>query len=372
MKSNLYHDLAAAGARIPIGTDLVLHEKSDPQAILQDGSRLGAVVAEAARRYRTPLAIPLMDLTIENHCIFELLDLPVDSHLVCLLGADQFGRCLDQLAGAPFGRWKAHVDGIRYVATQPDLVAVGMSIGPFSLVTKLIPDPITAVYLAGAGASAADDSEVARLEQALELGLHMILRSITTQIEAGAKAIIICEPAANQVYFSPNQLAAGADVFERYVMQPNRRLKQLLAEAGVDLILHNCGELTDEMVRHLATLEPVVLSLGSSRRLWEDARLISKNIVLYGNLPTKKFYSDELMAVSKVAKQTRELLTRMRAVGHPFILGSECDVLSVSGHQAEIQEKVATFLTCEVASTRLVTRLPPNALTAIGIRCQVG
>jgi len=349
MKSNFYHDLAAAGARIPIGTDLVLHEKPDPKAILQDGLRLGAVIAEAARRYQTPLAIPLMDLTIEKHCLFELLGLPVESHLECLPGSEQLASGLQRLAGAPFGRWKAHVDGIRYVATQPDLVPVGMSIGPFSLMTKLIPDPITGVYMAGAGASAADDSEVARLEQALELGLHMILRSITTQIEAGAKAIIVCEPAANQVYFSPKQLAAGADVFERYVMQPNRRLKQLLAGAGVDLILHDCGELTDEMVRHLATLEPVILSLGSSRRLWEDARLISKAIVLYGNLPTKKFYSNELMTVSQVAEQTRELLKRMRAVGHPFILGSECDILSVPGHQAAIQEKVATFLTCNVA-----------------------
>ena len=346
MKSNLYCELAAAGARFPIGTDLVLHEKPDPQAIIQNGTRLGAVVAEAAHRYRTPLAIPLMDLTIEKHCLFELLGVPVESHLEDALGCDQLAACLQRLTGAPFGRWKAHVDGIRYVATKTDLVPVGMSIGPFSLMTKLIHDPITAVYMAGTGLSATDDPEVACLEQALELGLHMILRSITTQVAAGAKAIIVCEPAANQVYFSPKQLAAGADVFERYVMIPNRRLKNLLAEAGADLILHDCGELMDGMVRQLATLEPVILSLGASRRLWEDANQIPKNIVLYGNLPTKKFYSDELITATQVAEQTRELLTRMRAVEHPFILGSECDVLSVPGHQTTIQQKVATFLTC--------------------------
>jgi hypothetical protein len=34
----------------------------------------------------------------------------------------------------------------------------------------------------------------------------------------------------------------------------------------------------------------------------------------------------------------------MRESGHPFILGSECDILSVPGSEQTIQAKVAAFL----------------------------
>ena len=58
--------LAASGLRTPIGTDLLLHEQEDPEAVRRDGKRLAGVVREAAERYRTPLAIPLMDLRVEK------------------------------------------------------------------------------------------------------------------------------------------------------------------------------------------------------------------------------------------------------------------------------------------------------------------
>ena len=41
---------------------------------------------------------------------------------------------------------------------------------------------------------------------------------------------------------------------------------------------------------------------------------------------------------------TDVLVRRMRDVGHPFILGSECDVLSVPGQEAKIMAKVDEFL----------------------------
>ena len=72
----------------------------------------------------------------------------------------------------------------------------------------------------------------------------MILHSVRAQIDAGAKAIFIAEPAANQVFLSPNQIEAGADIFERFVMKYNLRLKDLLESRGVDLLFHCCGELT--------------------------------------------------------------------------------------------------------------------------------
>jgi uroporphyrinogen-III decarboxylase len=174
-----------------------------------------------------------------------------------------------------------------------------------------------------------------------------IARSLEAQIKAGAKAIMICEPAANIVYLSPRQINSGSDIFERYVMQPNLRIKKQLASVEVDLIFHNCGDLIGFMVEQFATrLDPAILSLGSSRVLWEDAALVPKNVVLFGNLPTKKFYSDEAMPTSQVEAMTLELIERMRAVGHPHILGSECDVLHVPDAASAIRSKVEAMLTC--------------------------
>ena len=113
-------------------------------------------------------------------------------------------------------------------------------------------------------------------------------RSLRSQIAHGARAIMICEPAANTAFLSPRQIRAGSDVFDRLVMQPNRASRAVLDEAGCDLIFHDCGELIDPMVEEFAhRLHPVMLSLGGSRKLWEDARLVPADVVLYGNLPTK-------------------------------------------------------------------------------------
>jgi hypothetical protein len=44
MDRQFYLNLAASGLSMPIGTHLVLHEHSDPGAIVQDGRRLGREV----------------------------------------------------------------------------------------------------------------------------------------------------------------------------------------------------------------------------------------------------------------------------------------------------------------------------------------
>ena len=241
---------------------------------------------------------------------------------------------------------QVHVDAVSYIARRAtDLVPCGMMIGPFSLMTKLISDPITPVYLAGTGLTADDEPEVALIERAMELGTELILQYFSAQIDAGAKAMIVCEPAANLVYFSPNQLANGYDIFDRYVTAPMRRIKALFDARGVDLVFHDCGELTTGMVERFATLDPAMLSFGCSRLLWEDTAWIPKSTVLYGNLPTKRFPASQL-GVAEVERLARELLEKMQATGHPFILGSECDVLSVPGSEREIMAKVEAFMNC--------------------------
>jgi hypothetical protein len=136
----------------------------------------------------------------------------------------------------------------------------------------------------------------------------------------------------------PRALRAGA----------NQRLRNLLTRHAVDLIFHDCGELTTDMVRQFALeLRPAVLSLGSSRKLWEDAAVVPADVVLFGNLPTNTFYSDAAMPIEEVRRLTRETVHRMAACGHAHTLGSECDVLHVTDAAETIRRKVDAMLTCE-------------------------
>lgn len=339
MSRQLFQDLAAEGHRAPIGTHLILHGREKYVEIPFDGRRLGEVVVETAERFETPLAIPLMDLTLEKQALLEAMGVAAEQiegfHFDAPPGEIQFA------VDTP--RMVATCEAIHHVASNSSLVPMGMGIGPFSLMTKLIQDPITPVFLAGSGMTGEDDPEVAVVERCLAVGTELILRYLETQIEAGARAIIVCEPAANLVYFSPNQLDENFAVFERYVMEPMTRIKTLLEARGVDLVFHDCGELTDGMVGRFAALDPAMMSLGCSRLLWEDAKLVPPSTVLYGNLPTKRFYSPQL-TVAGVEKLSVELLEKMQACGHPFILGSECDVLSVPGSEQEILGKVDAFM----------------------------
>lgn len=349
MNRQFYLDLAASGLRFPIGADLVLHEEVDPLNVRNDGRALAGVIERAARRWGTSLAIPLMDLRLEKVDLLAMAGIgeteaetyhftsPLDeATLAKLCGVQTEPVC----AGS-----RARDEALSIISQHKDLVPVGMAIGPFSLTTRLLADPITAGAMAGSGVTVEESDEVRLLWQCLRVAEAAVLRSLTSQIEHGAKAIMVCEPAACTAYISPRQVKAGSLLFEHLVMEPNLRLKAVMDEAGCDLIFHDCGELVDPMVEAFAhRLHPVMLSLGSSRTLWEDARLVPKDVVLYGNLPSKHFYSDETMPVAEVARRTGELAAKMKACGHPHILGSECDVLFVPDAQETIRRKVDAML----------------------------
>jgi uroporphyrinogen-III decarboxylase len=307
------------------------------------------VIEEAAGRFGTPLAFPVMDLKLEKRWLLSALGVEAEGidthHFTEAPGAAARARLERRLEQEPPpARVQAQLEAIGHIVRKTDLYPVGMSIGPFSLASKLLADPITPVFLAGTGATAADEPEVALLDDALALARAVVLRSVLLQIEAGARAVFIAEPAANQVFFSPRQLEAGADVFERYALAPNREVAALLAARGVDHLFHCCGEITDGMLDGFCRLHPVLLSLGSSRRLWEDAARVPRDIVLYGNLPSKRFYSDDLTPLDTVATMADDLAERMAATGHPFILGTECDTLHVPGCGDIICGKVERML----------------------------
>jgi uroporphyrinogen-III decarboxylase len=346
---NIFLDLAVRGHRVPIGTDLVLHEGADPEGVKHEASALGRVVEQAAREYGTPLALPLMDLTLEKADLIRLFGVPereIEAFHFSEAPSDYDVKRVREAATREFPpRNSASIGAVRHIAQRTDLYPVGMLIGPFSLMTKLVADPISPVAMAGSGVTAAEDGGVLLVERCLEMALATVLRSAAAQIEAGARAIIVCEPAANIVYLSPRQMRAGSDIFERFVLAPNRQLRSLLERHNVDLVLHDCGELTNDMILQFATqLRPAMLSLGSSRKLWDDAALIPPSIVLFGNLPTKRFYSDGDLPVEEVRRLTGDLVRNMRQCGHPHIVGSECDVLHVPDSAGTIRAKVDAML----------------------------
>ena len=351
MSSTVFHELAARGAAAPLCVDLYLHEESDPEAARRDGARLARVIERAARHARLPIAVPLMDLTLDKADLLAPLDLtPDEAERFQFPGPlDEPTRARLEEAGdglSPGSR--ARDDALCRIARETDLFPIGLVLGPFSLATKLMADPITAAALLGSGVTPEESPQVALLRDALEAAERTVLRSARRQIEAGARAIVVCEPTACTAYLSPRQIRAGSPVFERLVIEPNLRLRRLLAESDTLLFFHDCGELVPEMLRDLGErLRPAVLSLGSSRRLWEDADLVPESIVLYGNLPSKTFYSDEAMPLEEVHRLRDELVRHMRRRGRPFLLGSECDVLHVPGAGETIRRKVEAILTTE-------------------------
>ena len=148
----------------------------------------------------------------------------------------------------------ARDEAIAYIASLPDLFAVGMAIGPFSLVMRLMADPITAAAMAGSGVNATDSPEVELLWQCLRIAEAAVSRSVASQMRHGAKAIMVCEPAASTAFISPRQMNAGSHLFEHLVNATcDLCIKALLDEGGCDLIFHNCGELTESMVGALGT-----------------------------------------------------------------------------------------------------------------------
>jgi uroporphyrinogen-III decarboxylase len=344
MATSYYLDLARRGLRVPMAADLVLNAEGDPEGARRDGPRLGRVIEKCARRWRSPLALPLMDLRLDQADLLARMGIGEEEADRFHFSAPLDGETKEMLHRAEPARRAGSVarDGaLSYIVKRTELYPVGMTIGPFSLATKLMADPITAAALLGSGTRPEEDPQVQLLLDCREAAESVVLASVRRQLEHGARAMLVCEPAASTAFLSRRQMAAGSSIFEQLVLAPNSRLGAVIKQAGADLIFHDCGELTAAMIRDFAIrLEPAVMSLGSSRRLWEDAALVPGSVVLYGNLPSKSFYSDAAMPVEEVRRLASGLVRALRDCGHPHILGSECDVLHVPGASATIWRKL--------------------------------
>lgn len=341
----LFLNLARRELRFPIATDLSLHEHPDPESARRDPALLGQIIAASAARWQNPLAVPLMDLRLEKADLLNAFGVPEDE-------AEAFHfseRPPSELPPRMFlPAHAAAIGAIGWIRDHTQLIPCGMSIGPFSLMTRLLSDPITPLALLARGLGADGDPGIGIAQRAMQLAVQTVHRSVEAQLRAGAQVVIVCEPSASIAYLSPRQLRQGSTLFEDFVLKPNRALRDLIHAGGALLFFHDCGELTDDMVRAFAQdIRPEVLSLGSSRDLAADAALVPEDVVLYGNLPTRRFYSDGALPPEEVRRLTCELLRRVRATGHAHIPGSECDVLHVPGTSGAIAEKLSILMTAE-------------------------
>ena len=104
---------------------------------------------------------------------------------------------------------------------RPGLTPLGMAIGPFSLATKLARRPDRRRGPGRPRRAARRTSRSSRWPRRArglaELAVH---RSLRAQLEAGAAAVIVCEPAASALFISPRQIASGSPVFDRFVIEP--------------------------------------------------------------------------------------------------------------------------------------------------------
>ena len=99
---------------MPIGADLVLHERPNPDAIVRDGRALGQVVEETARRYQTPLAFAHMDLQLEKTVLLEIMGIPAADislyHFPADPGPEALTRVVTGLREAVNPALQAHIE----------------------------------------------------------------------------------------------------------------------------------------------------------------------------------------------------------------------------------------------------------------------
>ena len=154
--------------------------------------------------------------------------------------------------------------------------------------------------------------------------------------------MLVANPSAQKQFLPPSM----PELFEELVVVPNREVREHLDSKDADMFLHNCGFLCPEFVRALGYgVHPAVLSLGSSEKLWEAAANVPKDVVLYGNVPSRLFAHSTEFTEESVREWMSKVAREMKAIDHPWIGGTECDVLSCPGCDGRITNMLAAIMT---------------------------
>lgn len=273
---------------------------TDPQA------QFAASVA-LHERYRTPVVLSAMDLSVEAEafgCEIHTSEHEIPTAVGAVVSKLEQAQSLrvPQPGDKRTGVYLETVARLRQLPARP-LVLAGC-IGPFSLAGRL-------VGLSEACGLTLTDPELIHL--VLEKSTEFLTAYARAFKVAGADGIIMAEPAAGLL--SPRGLAEFSAAYVK-------RIVQGVADENFTLILHNCAA---RLVHLPAVLESgtKTFHFGAPMDIVAALGKVPPDVVLCGNLdPTAVFHQG---TPETVANRTSELLKATRTHRN-FVISSGCDV----------------------------------------------
>lgn len=275
--------------------------------IVTNASAQVAASTAMHRRYRTPVVLSAMDLSVEAEAFgAEIVmsdgEIPtVVGRIVTTLNQAQSLR----IPGVGEKRTQVYIDTVRLLGELPSkpLVLAGC-IGPFSLAGRL----------AGVSETLGLTLEEPELVHAL---LERSTRFLTTYVQAfkaaGAHGVIMAEPGAGLL--SPRGLSEFSSAYIK-------RIVSEVCQDGFSLILHNCAA---KLLHLPSVLESGATGyhFGSPMDIAGALAKVPPGTMVCGNLDPSAVFCQSSPA--EVAEKTRALIQATRSWSH-FVISSGCDV----------------------------------------------
>lgn len=302
----------AASAAGPLAVPLA----SYPAAVLT-GSTVRAMVTDPAanaaaqealhERYRTPVVLTAMDLSVEAEAFGSEVFLS-GTEVPTIVG--RLVTSLEQAAALvvpqPGDRRTAvALDTVRLLRTIPGCpLVLGGSVGPFSLAARLL----------GVGEALEMTLEdPAFVHAVLEKAAEFLTAYVAAFRAAGADGLIMAEPCAGLL--SPR----GATEFSSAYIRP---IVQAVEDGHFAVVLHNCGARLPHLHAMLEAGASVV-HVGAAMDMAGAWSRVSPEIVVCGNLdPVRTFVQ---ATTGEVEAHVRQLLDAAGGRSN-FILSSGCDI----------------------------------------------
>ena len=311
MTSNCFNRMVLSSPRrlaLPIATypGLALTGATVREAVNNAQVQFDAVAA-LHERYRPPVALSAMDLSVEAEafgCTLHVADNEIPSVTGRLVTGMEQARKLP-LPQPGDQRTAVYLETVRLLKKLPSRpLVLGGCIGPFSLASRLV------------GVSEALELTLAEpdlMQVVLEKSTAFLAGYARAFKEAGADGLIMAEPTAGLL--SPRGLLAHSSVYVK-------RIAEAVEDGQFALILHNCAA----RLLHLpAILETGLTSFhfGAPMDLPAALSKIAAEVVLCGNLDPAGVFCQ--LAPAEVTARAADLLAHT-ATHRNYVLSSGCDV----------------------------------------------
>ena len=275
---------------------------------------------EAAERFDNPMALPVMDLTLEKDILLQTMGIPAEEtaafHFDDVPGPEQLAELARGLyVTTRHPRIKANCEALSLPRHAGTVVSVGMrSIGPFSLLTKLVKDRIVRFSWRAAASRRRTSRDVALIHAVLALAEAVVRGNGAAQIEAPARAIFLASRRRTGSIFRRGRSGRRDGlrrVRDRAQPAPEACARRRRRRSAFPRLRRS-----DSGDGHfLRELKPKLISFGSSVKLWEIEKYVDTDVVIFGNLPTRKFDPDEEVPLEVVEDLMAEIEEKLGATG---------------------------------------------------------